>query len=154
LLEQRVQAKKDAERALAAAQRELRAAEDELAAGRREQEALEEKVRRARVESVSAGAGGSTGQMVRFRRDFIAKLQDQCSEASDAVRAQELNVAEAEEHLASMRKELAARSRDVEVLEKHRAKLERRFHEEASRRETADQEEMANVMFLQRRKTK
>jgi flagellar biosynthesis chaperone FliJ len=151
LLEQKVHAKEESERALGVAQRELRTAQDELAACRREQEAMEEKLRRARVESVSTGAGGSTGQMMLFRRDYIARLLDEVDEAADATRAQELTVADAEERLAAVRKELPERSRDVEVLEKHRAKLERRFNDAVSRKEALDQEEMANVIFLQRR---
>jgi hypothetical protein len=89
---------------------------------------------------------------MRFRRDHIARLVDEDDAASDAMRAQELSVSEAEERLAAARETLAFRSRDVESLEKHRAKLERRFNDEAGRKEALDQEEMANDIFLKGRK--
>jgi hypothetical protein len=79
-------------------------------------------------------------------------LRDDYDRASDATRAQELSVNEAEERLADARASLAARSRDVEVLEKHRGRLERRFNEEAGRKEAIEQEEMANAIFLRGRK--
>jgi hypothetical protein len=91
--------------------------------------------------------------MMQLRRDYIARLKDECDDASDATRAQELRVSETEERLAAARETLASASRDLEVLQKHRARLERRFNEEAGRKEALDLEEMANVIFLQGRKS-
>ena len=152
LLDQKTRAKEEAQHALAAAQRELRTEQDELEACRREQEASAERLRCAQVERMSPMTGGASGELVRLRRDYIGRLQGECDDASDATRAQELSVSEAEERLASARETLASRSRDVEVLEKHRARLESRFNDEAGRKEALDQEEMANVIFLQGRR--
>jgi flagellar biosynthesis chaperone FliJ len=152
LLDQKAQAKEEAQHALAAAQQELRIQEEELQACRREQEASADRVRRAREEIVSpASVHGSNGELMRMRRDYIGRLQDEWCNASDATAAQELAVREAEERLTAARETLTTASREVEVLEKHRARLERRFHDEVGRKETLEQEEMANVMFMQRR---
>ena len=152
LLDQKVEAKQAAQQALVAAQRELQTEQNELEARRREQESSADVLRRARAERVSPAIEGSSGEWMRFRRDHIARLADEYDAVSDVVRAQELSVTEAEERLAAARDTLASRSRDVETLEKHRAKLERRFNDEASRKEAIDQEEMANVIFLNGRK--
>jgi len=86
--------------------------------------------------------------MMRLRRDHIGRLQNECDEASDATRAQELSASEAEERMATARATLATRSRDVEVLEKHRSRLESRHNQEVARKEAIDQEEIANMTFL------
>jgi flagellar biosynthesis chaperone FliJ len=150
LLDQKVQAKEDAQQALAAAQRQLRTEQEELEVCRREQEASADRLQRARLEGVSLN-GESNGESMLLRRAYIDRLKDECDDASDATRAQELMVSEAEEQVAAARGTLASATRDVEVLEKHRARLERRFNDEAGRKEALDQEEMANVIFLQGR---
>jgi len=147
-----VQAKEEAQQALAVAQRELRTEQDELEVCRREQEARSDRLQRARADSVSPAGGGSSGESMLLRRNYIGRLRDECDDASDATRAQELLVREAEDRLEAARETLSSASRAVEVLEKHRERLERRFNEEAARKETQAQEEMANVIFLQGRK--
>jgi flagellar biosynthesis chaperone FliJ len=151
LLDQKVQAKDEAQHALANAQRELRTEQGELEECRREQEARAERLRQKRAECVAPTMGGSSGELMRLRRDHIGRLQDDWLDASKATRAQELSVNEAGERLGAARETLASRSRDVEVLEKHRARLERRFNNEAERKEALEQEEMANVIFLRGR---
>jgi flagellar biosynthesis chaperone FliJ len=153
LLDQKLQAKEEAQQTLANVQRDLRKEEQELESCRREQEARVERLERARAERLSPAIGGSNGEMMQLRRDYIARLKDECDDASDATRAQELRVSETEERLAAARETLASASRDLEVLQKHRARLERRFNEEAGRKEALDLEEMANVIFLQGRKS-
>ena len=151
LLDKKALAKEQAQHALAAAQRDLRAEEGELEACLREQEAAVERLRRARVESMSPAADGTSGEWMRLRREHVGRLYDEWREAANATRAQEVSVNEAGDRLAAARETLASRSRDVEVLEKHRARLERRFNNEAERKEALDQEEMANVIFLRGR---
>jgi hypothetical protein len=152
-LDQKVRAKEEAQHGLAEAQRNLRKEQDELDACRREQEAAAERLRNARAEALSVAAGAASGEWMRLKRLHIHRLEDQDEHAAAETRAQELSVTEAEERLSAARETLASRSRDVEVLEKHRARLERRFREEAARKEALDQEEMANVIFLQGRRT-
>jgi len=154
LLGQKMQANQEAEHGLAAALRELRKQQDELEACLREQKAAAERLEEARLEALSPVAGATTGEWMRLNRAHIHRLEEQNERAVSESKAQELSVTEAEERLAEARKTLASRSRDVEVLERHRARLERRFHAEAEKKETLDQEEMANVIFLQGRRAK
>jgi flagellar biosynthesis chaperone FliJ len=151
LYDRRVQAKEEAQHALAAAQQELRTEQEELEACRREQDAGARRLKRARAEIVSPAVRGSSGTLMCVRRDYIPRLQDEWRSASDATAAQELIVSEAEDRLTAAREMLAIASRAVEALEKHRARLERRFNEEAERKDALEQEEMANVMFVRRR---
>ena len=154
LLEQKLQAKEEAQHGLAAAQRDLRKGQDELEACRGEQQAAAERLQNARAEALSPVARATTGEWMRLKRAHIHRLEEQLERAVAETRAQELSVTEAEERLAAARQTLASRSRDVEVLEKHRARLERRFRGETERKEALDQEEMANVIFLQGRRTR
>lgn len=154
LLEQKLRTKEEAQHGLATAQRELRKEQDELEVCLREQHSTSARLQGARAEALSPVAGVTTGEWMRLKRDHIHKLEEQHERAAAETKAQELNVTEAEERLAAARQTLASRTRDVEVLEKHRQRLERRFRTETERREALDQEEMANVIFLQGRRTR
>lgn len=154
LLEQKIQANREAEHGLAAALRELRKQQDELEACLMEQEAAAERLEEARLEALSPVTGATTGEWMRLKRAHIHRLEEQNERAVSESKAQELSVTEAEERLAEARKTLASRSRDVEVLERHRARIERRFHAETEKKEALDQEEMANVIFLQGRRAR
>jgi ABC-type transporter Mla subunit MlaD len=154
LLEQKMQAKQEAQHNLAAAQRELRKQQDELEACLVEQEAAAERLQEARVEALSPVAGAATGEWMRLKRAHIHRLEEQNERAVSETKAQELSVTEAGERLAAARETLASSSRDVEGLERHRVRLERRFRAETEKKEALDQEEMANVIFLQGRRTR
>ena len=154
LLEQKLQAKEEAQHGLAAAQRDLRNEQEELETCLREQQAAAERMQDASADALSPITGATTGEWARLKRAHIHRLEEQKERAVAETRAQELSVTEAEERMAAARKTLATRSRDVEVLEKHRARLERRFRAETERKEALDQEEMANVIFLQGRRTR
>jgi hypothetical protein len=151
LLDRKVRARDEAQQALVAAQEDLRREEDELESCRSQHEARAVRLREARAEWLSGTTGPSSGESMRLRRSHIDRLEGERREAADEARAQELSVAEAGERLVEARETLASRSRDVEVLEKHRSRLERRFQDEAARKEALDHEEMANVAFLRGR---
>lgn len=152
LLDQKVQAKEEAQRVHAAVQRDLRTEQEELETCRRNQEKAADRLRGARAEGTSPAIGTSNGESMRLIRNHIARLQDEWNDASEATGAQELRVIEAEERLTAARELLASASRSVDLLEKHRARLERRFKDEVGRKEALDQEEMATIIFLQGRK--
>lgn len=154
LLEQKLQAKEEAQHGLAAAQRDLRKEQDDLETCLREQQATADRLQEARAEALSPIAGATTGEWMRLKRAHIHRLEEQYERTVAETRAQELSVTEAEERLAAARQTLVSRSRDVEVLEKHRARLERRFRAETEHKEALDQEEMANVIFLEGRRTR
>jgi hypothetical protein len=154
LLEQKLQAKEDAQHRLAAAQRELGKQQRELEVCQREQREAADRLQQARAEALSTVTGATTGEWMRLKRAHIHMLEEQHARAVAETKAQELSVAEAEERLADARQTLSSRSRDVEVLEKHRSRLERRFRAENERKEALDQEEMANVIYLRGRRTR
>jgi hypothetical protein len=154
LLDRKVREKEEAQQALAVAQRDLRKEQDELESCRREQQVREERLRHARSGWLFTAAGVSTGEAMRLRRSHVLRLEHECFEAAGETRSQELSVAEAADRLAAARETLASRSRDVEVLEKHRARLARRFQDDAARKDALEQEEMANLVFLRGRAAK
>jgi hypothetical protein len=154
LLEQKLQAKEEAQHALAAAQRHLRKEQQELEACVREEQAAADRLQNSRAEALSPIAGVTTGEWLRLKRAHTQRLEQEHERAVAETKAQELSVTEAEERIIAARQVLASGSRDVEVLEKHRARLERRFRVDTERKEALDQEEMANVIFLQGRRTR
>jgi hypothetical protein len=151
LLEEKIRAKDTAHQQLSAAQRDLRTEEEELVACRNEQSAVAETLRRALAEN--AGTGEATGQSFRMRRQFIERQRDQLAQATGATRAQELHVQEAGERVAAARASLALCSREVDVLEKHKSRLECRFNLEVERKVSLEQEEMATIIFLRGKQT-
>jgi flagellar biosynthesis chaperone FliJ len=152
LLDQKVRDKEKAQQVLTNARQQLLVAEAELRACQNAMLAADERLSGAQEQIASPDViRGSKVELLRVRRDYILRLKDERDRASDATAAQEVAVDEVEERLAAARAQLASASRDVEVLEKHRARLERRFNEELMRKEALEQEEMANVIFLRRK---
>lgn len=151
LLDKKAHLKEAAQRALGDRQNELRAEREALERCGKEQERLERELARARA-AVLGAAQGSTGVLIGARKDYVRGLAADLVAAADTLAAQETRVRDAEDRVAAARTELAERSREVDVLEKHRARLEQRFRHEAERKEALEQEEMGNVMFLRRRR--
>jgi len=151
LLDQKVKQEEAVQQHLLSIQRTLRAQQQELDACRREQEHADATLLHRRAEIDAQMAGGAQGEWWRIRRNHLARLQEDCLCAADATRAQQLRVTEEEENLESARRDLAACSRAVEVLEKHRERLASRHKKMAEQKEALEQEEMANVLFLQKR---
>jgi flagellar biosynthesis chaperone FliJ len=152
LLEQKVAAKDDAQQALADRQKELTIEREALEACAVERERIGTRLadlRRSMLAGVAAQQ--ATGAMIGMRREFAIRLQQELREAQDSYRAQELRIRDAEDAVQDARKRLAECSREVETLEKHRDRLRAQFEKEAERKESLEQEEMGNVMFLRRR---
>ncbi len=149
LLDKKQAAKEDAQRALGERQKELGAELEALDRACGECERIERELAQARGVVLGAGA---TGGFIQARRDYARGLAADLETAADARAAQEGRVREAEQRVAEARTALAECSREVEVLEKHRERLEQRFRREAERKEALEQEEMGNVMFLSRRR--
>jgi flagellar biosynthesis chaperone FliJ len=153
LLEQKCREKDEAQQKLLTAQQALRLEKEELQENLREEAKAAEELSTARAELVS-GQGGSSGAWIHLRRDHLAQVKDRWNEALDTTHLQEQRVREAEEDVQQARTEIAVRSRDVEILEKHRSRAERKFLAEVERKEVLDQEEMADVLFLRGRSTR
>jgi flagellar biosynthesis chaperone FliJ len=151
LLDKKQAAKEEAQRALGERQKEQAAEREQLDGCRRERERLESQLAQAR-RRVMGAAQGASGGAIQARRDYARGLAADVQAAADALAAQEIRVQEAEQRVAAARAELAERSREVDVLEKHRERLEQRFRREVERKEALEQEEMGNVMYLSRRR--
>jgi type III secretion system (T3SS) protein YscO len=65
--------------------------------------------------------------------------------------SQELAVDEVRGVVREAEMKTSERKRAVEILEKHRAKLEKRFLTEIEQKEALEQDELGNVMYLMQR---
>jgi flagellar biosynthesis chaperone FliJ len=64
-----------------------------------------------------------------------------------AVAAQRIRVGEFQDLVAEARQHLAEAARDVEVLNKHRERLEKSFLSTLERKEAQEQDEMGSIIF-------
>ncbi|HWR50354.1 MAG TPA: hypothetical protein VN428_04565 [Bryobacteraceae bacterium] len=152
LLEQKIAAKDEAQQALADRQKDLKAERDALETCAEERERIRTKLADLRRSMLAGGAEQrASGALIGMRREFAMRLQQELREAQDAYHAQELRIREAEDAVDAARKLLAECSREVDTLEKHRERLRAQFAKEVERKESLEQEEMGNVMFLRRR---
>lgn len=150
LLDGRIQLKQEAEQRLAARQRELRTERERL-------EELDAEVGRvAKVKSefrarlLSGTEAAVSGRDAAISRDYLRGLDQDLETARDACFSQRLVLEEAEERLSAARRELAECTREVEILEKHKARLEQRFVRELARKEAIEQDEIGNMLFMNR----
>jgi flagellar export protein FliJ len=141
------------------AQRDLALRVAELAA---EQKALEDmRSKRVRMEELLAasrsgllaGAEGASGLAVIQRTDYLRGLATDLEAAKDAEFSQRFRVREFEGQVVKARRLFADCSREVEVLDKHRERLEKRFLRENEKRGAAEQDEIGSTMFNRGRQT-
>jgi len=154
LLDQKSREKEEAEEALAERQKELRAERQKLEELRKKEEQLaaqRDGLRRSLLD------GGSerpvTGDEIRRRVERLRALGQDVETARDAVFSQKIVIEEAEERLENARRQVAECTRQVEILTKHRSKLERRFLAEAERKEALEQDEIGNILFMRNRQS-
>jgi flagellar biosynthesis chaperone FliJ len=153
LLNEKLALKGDAEEALAKRQAELRAEQEKLETLNHRVDALcgRKSAFRANLLAGSA-AGGIDGMDAQLRRDYVRGLDQDIEEARDAVLSQKTVIDGCVEHVAAARRELAGRTREVEVLKKHRERLEQRFLRELERKDALEQDEIGNVLYMSRRR--
>jgi flagellar biosynthesis chaperone FliJ len=148
LLDRKAELKENAERELAAARQKLREAEARLAAARDREQALDAD-RAARRRALLTGESG--GDEVRRRVSDLALVGRRIEEARDEVMSLRLHTEESKEQVDHAAVVLAGAVRELEVLNKHRAKGERRFRAELERKDAAVQDEIASALFARRR---
>ena len=148
LLEHKAARKQEAERALATARAELRAAETRLEDARARQRALEEELALRRNALLTVE---TAGEKLARRVGDLQLLGRRIDDAKDAVMSLRLEIEERRERVEQAAAALAEAARQVEVLSKHRAKGERRFRLEQERSEAAVQDELASARFARRR---
>jgi flagellar biosynthesis chaperone FliJ len=113
---------------------------------RRERILVEERVTAARTAMLS-GTEGVSGRTIRQHADYVRGVSSDLAAAKDAEFAQELRIREFEERAAAARRLLADCAREVEVLDKHRDRLERRFLKELEKQEAIQQDDITNSKF-------
>ena len=144
LLDRKAGLKQDAERALAACRDVLANAERRLAAGRERQQALEQD-RAARGGALLVGEAG--GEEVRRRVEDLVVIGRRIEEAKDEVMSLRLHIEECREQVDQAAAALAVAARELEVLNKHRDKAERRFRAAEERKDSAAQDEIASALY-------
>lgn len=153
LLEQKDRLREQAEEQVAERQKELEAERQGLADLERRRDELIARRDQARTSLfVAAGDQPLTGGELQQRRDHAQALSQDVEAAKDALFSQRLRIEEAEERLQKAKLDLADRKREVEVLEKHRAKLQKRFHREQEEKEALELDEIGNVLYMSKRR--
>jgi flagellar biosynthesis chaperone FliJ len=148
LLDRKAARKLDAERALAAARQRLCETEAELAEARERLGALEDR-RAARRSALLVAETGA--EDLRRRVDDLALLGRRVEDVKDEAMALRRRIEERKEEVDSAVAALADAARELEVLNKHRAKGERRFRADQDRKDAAAQDEIASALFARRR---
>ncbi len=149
LLDQKVERKKEAERHLANTRQKLRDAQEQLAqrmARQQEMEADRMAQRRALLAEESAGIE------LKNKVSDLALSARRIEDIKDEVMSLRLHIEECKEQLELAVTALAAAAREVEVLNKHRAKGEQRFRAELERKDAIAQDENASSMYDIRRR--
>lgn len=152
LLDEKLQLKEDAEEQLAVRQKELRAEQNKMENLEARVRELGDKKAQFRRNLLAGAAGPLNGQAAALRRDYLMGLEQDTDQAKDACFSQRLAIDEALERVAEARRELAERTREVEILNKHRDKLKQRFEREAERKDALEQDEIGNMLYMSRRR--
>ena len=146
LLDRRAALKEKAQKALADAHKAV--VENTERLRRLEQEEVELRERQVEYQCGLLGQGLSdvpTGEKLQRRIDYLRALNTDLQDLKNAVFSQRLKIEDARQAEEAARQTLVDRSRDVEVLEKHRSKLKERFHQEQERLEQIEQDEMGSI---------
>jgi flagellar biosynthesis chaperone FliJ len=153
LLEQKEEAKKEAERELGLREQELTRQRAILEGLRRKVKELTEKrqnlQRQLMVKSDEMAA--LTANDVQLRIEFIKVVGLQIEEALSDAASQRTMVEECESRVEEGKQLVREANREVEVLQKHRSKQEDRFLKEQEKAEELALDEIGNVLYTTRR---
>ena len=155
LLEQKEEAKKEAERELVRRQQELEKQEGILEGLKRRERELIEKRARMREELLNQlGGEPLAAHVVQLRSDYIKVLGKDIEDAGKDIQLQQDVIRKCMEHVEDGKQKVNESRRDVEVLAKHRKKQEERFLREAAAKEELELDEIGNVLFMTRQRPK
>ncbi len=154
LLEQKEDAKKEAERELARQEHELEMQVAALQSLQQLERELVEKRARLRRELMAKPGEQETllAHEVLQRSEFVKVLGLQIDEARDDVLLQRTVIQTCELKVQEAKKSVEEAKREVEVLTKHRAKQEERFVREQQAKEDLELDEIGNVLYATRRR--
>jgi len=154
LLEQKEEAKKEAEKELARQEQELEAqlaALEPLQQRHRELVEKREQLRRELLAKPDAGEA-LTAREVLERSEYVKVVGLQIEDAKNDVLSQHRLVEQCEARVKEATHRVAEARREVEVLTKHRAKQEERFLRELQAQEELALDEIGNVLYTTRRR--
>ena len=149
LLDQKKALKKDAETAFGARQKELHEAQERLKELMESQKQAQQKKKDFRNNLL---IGGGEGRDINNRVERLRLLEQQEADARNDVFSQQLVIEESEQRLMAARSEMTERSREVEVLSKHREQSEKEFWNEINRKEALEQDEIGATLYEARRR--
>jgi flagellar biosynthesis chaperone FliJ len=155
LLEQKEEAKKEAEREVTRVEQELEAQRLHLESLRRRELELNKRREEMRLKLLAPPVENGTisGLEVAIRSENLKAVGVQIEEANNDVFSQRLVVEQCEEQLQQAKKLAGEARREVEVLTKHRAKQEQRFLREQQAQEELALDEVGNALYSSRRRT-
>jgi flagellar export protein FliJ len=151
LLDLKTERKEQLELALAERRKELAAEQEALAELEQKRDALRVALAEALRQRLAAGAGAS-GHALGQHTDFLRGLTADVMSAAAATTAQALRVRQFERLVDEARRQLAEAVREVEVLKKHRERVQQRFLREQERKDAVEQDDMGNVIFNSKRR--
>jgi len=154
LLEQKEEAKKNAERELKRCEQELETQISELERRRRVEQELIEKRKQLRRDLMSKpGENGTlTAREVFDRSEYIKVVGLEIEAARAEIVAQEAVVQRCERQVQEAKARVEEARREAEVLTKHRKKQEERFLREAQAKEDLELDEIGNVLYSTRQR--
>jgi phage shock protein A len=148
LLEQKLEAQKSAEEALAGQQKQLSAEERALDKLQQQEKRLAQSVSIMRRRLLSTP--NMCGDGLEKQSDYLHGLLQDLHSAHDAIVSQELGVREAQARVTAAGDYVAACRREADVLAKYREKVEKRFLRDLARKEELEEDEIGNMLFLTR----
>jgi flagellar export protein FliJ len=153
VLDKRQRAKEDAEKALGAAQKALEA---EM---QKEAECVEaiEKIKRTKEEAkAEMNKKMLEGQMgvsdIQQHKNYLKSLDFEIQQARERLEQQREQVKRAEQAVAQKREALMEATKEFQAIEKHRENWVAQIKKEREEAEAKEQEEIGNVLFLQRQR--
>jgi flagellar biosynthesis chaperone FliJ len=155
LLEQKQEARTNAEKELARVEQEHEMQLQNLQTLERRQQEITDRREQLRRELLTkpAGAPSLTAREAQDRAEYVRVLGGQIEEAKQAVLAQRAVVEECKARVREANAKVEAARREVEVLTKHRTRQEERFVREARTKEELALDEIGNVLYTTRRRS-
>ncbi len=152
LLEQREERRKEAERELLRQEKELEAQSAALQTLQQKVEQLVARRRQLQREVTKTGdAGVLSAKDIQQRFEETQVVGLLIDDAKNDVLAQRSLIEQCEARVQEAKKNLQEATREVEVLQKHRAKQEERFQREQQAQEELVLDEIGNVLHTTRR---
>jgi flagellar biosynthesis chaperone FliJ len=147
LLDLKIDLKAQLQASVEQSQRTLAAELEELAKLQQAERQLEEKLFEAR-RTMFGGANSASGFAIQQYRDYLSGLAIDLETARNSTFSQQLQVSESEAKLAEAKRKLTEGLQEIDVLTRHRDRLQQRFLKAAENKEAAVQDEIGAAMFV------